>query len=75
MKCSVCNGTGLVGDSRKLGAALRLKRKKGRVSLCAIADRMGYSIGYVCDLEHGRRTWTESLKLQYELALSLEVKK
>jgi transcriptional regulator with XRE-family HTH domain len=75
MKCDKCNGSGNIPDHKKVGADLRLKRKRARVSLRAIARRLQFSPAYISDLELGRRNWTEQLKLGYELALSLEVKK
>jgi transcriptional regulator with XRE-family HTH domain len=75
MKCDKCNGTGILGDSRIIGARLRARRKRLRIALKAIAARLQISVGYLSDLEHGRRSWTEERVLHYELALSLEVKK
>jgi len=75
MKCNKCSGTGNIPDQKKVGADLRLKRKRARVSLRTMAEWLDFSPSYISDLELGRRNWTDTLKLNYEIALSLETKK
>lgn len=67
--CAHCDGTGQVPDSRKIGIQLRSARKKHRVGLREIARRLELSSGYLHDLEHGRRNWTEEMIRNYQAAL------
>jgi hypothetical protein len=57
--CKHCGGTGKVPDQVKLGFTMRVLR--GTESLRSFADRTGYSAAYLCDLENGKRRWTEKL--------------
>jgi len=57
--CKHCDGTGKVPDQVKLGANMRVLR--GTESLRSFASRTGYSAPYLCDLENGKRRWTEKL--------------
>lgn len=65
MKCNHCNGTGQVENFSKVGAALRLVRKRARISLNALANDLGFSPGYVSDLELGRRPFNATLRDDY----------
>jgi len=65
MKCDKCNGTGQLRDQREFGAEMRLKRKRARVSLRAMAEAMGFTPPYVSDLELGRRNWNSNLSEDY----------
>lgn len=56
--CPHCNGTGKVTDHAKLGARLQRKREKAGLTLREVGNAMGISIGYLSDLEHGRKPWT-----------------
>ena len=69
MKCKCCWGTGETLDHRGIGEKLRLQRKRARVSLQSVADELDKSVGYISDLEHGRRNWSEDLVNAYKLAL------
>lgn len=69
MKCKRCNGSGQEPDHRALGEVLRMQRKKLRVSLNDVAESMGFKPQYLCDLEHGRRSWNADLIAAYKKAL------
>ena len=47
-------------DSGKAATMIRKARKTNRISLEALSDKMGISISYLHELEHGRRNWTEA---------------
>lgn len=48
-----------VTDHAATGDALRQRRLKAGISLREMARRLGLSAPYLCDLEYGRRTWTQ----------------
>lgn len=58
-----------VPDHEKTGAMMRARRAKAKLSLRAIAARMGYSAPYICDLERGKRAWTDDKIERYLVAL------
>jgi transcriptional regulator with XRE-family HTH domain len=73
-KCSKCNGTGEIENPIEVGATMRAKRVTGvqvgnGQTLRAVARKMGFTASYICDLEQGRRAWSESLKKAYLKAL------
>ena len=70
VKCAHCNGTGKVPDSRKIGWELRTARKRVRIGLREMAAEIGVSSGYLHDLEHGRRNWTDKVLTDYNAALN-----
>jgi|WetSurMetagenome_2_1015567.scaffolds.fasta_scaffold15552_2 transcriptional regulator with XRE-family HTH domain len=45
------------------GSQLRYRRERSKISLRALASRMGISASYLCDLELGRRSSTEQLAM------------
>lgn len=56
--CPQCGGTGKVPDRRFVGEELRELRKKAGLTLQFVANSLGISTGYLCDLENGNRGWT-----------------
>ncbi len=62
LECPKCGGTGTLPDPREEGAKMRRAREKGGVSLHELARRTGLSVGYLSDLELGRRAWREVLR-------------
>ena len=70
-KCSHCNGTGKVTDHEKLGAQLQRLRLKAGLTLREVSASLKISIGYLSDLEHGRRPWTITKVEFYRRAIGL----
>lgn len=60
--CPRCGGTGYVTDPKVEGAEMRAKRTKRGIGLREAARRVGVSPAYLCDLEHGRRRWSQKLR-------------
>lgn len=67
--CPRCQGTGEVIDHAAIGAEMQAKRKASKMTLVQMGNLMGLSFSYICDLEHGRRNWSEELKSKYLAAL------
>lgn len=67
--CHHCSGSGKETDQIALGAEQRAKRKKAGLSLRQLAKLMCFTTPYVCDLELGRRRWSQKLLDKYEEAL------
>lgn len=63
--CQKCGGTGKQIDHDVLVA----KRHASGKTLSAVASKMGISIAYLSDMEHGRRNWSPDLLRRFELAL------
>jgi transcriptional regulator with XRE-family HTH domain len=49
---------------------LRLARKRKRISLRAVADKLHYTPAYLHDLELGRRAWNADLINKYKKAIA-----
>ena len=58
-----------VVDNMRTGAAAREARKRKRFKLGTIADRMGISDAYLCQLELGMANWTAEMFAKFETAL------
>lgn len=56
-------------DHTGTGVALRAKREIHSLTLETLAYRLGWSVGYLSDLERGRRNWTQERVNAYLLAL------
>lgn len=67
--CQHCAGTGKEPDHRQLGEDLRRFREWHEASLTAVAEELGLSKSYVCDLELGRRNWRMDLIDRYRAAV------
>lgn len=67
--CAKCDGTGRVTDHTALGADFQQKRRAAGYTLRQIASLMGISIGYLSDLEHGRKHWSLRQRVEYLSAL------
>ncbi len=74
--CQHCFGTGYEVDQIEVSGRLRATREASGLEASAVAEAMGISRGYICDLEYGRRLWTKDLRDKYaESILKLELKK
>src|SRR6266566_9195449 len=62
LECPRCGGTGVLPDPRLEGAEMRQAREDAGLSLRDLAKRTGLSVGYLSDLELGRRSWREELR-------------
>ncbi len=69
MKCEQCNGTGESLNHKELGRERREARVELGVSLRDMAELMGLSHSYLCQLELGRRAWGSTLLRRFDLAL------
>lgn len=58
-----------VTDDEKLGNIMRGMRKAAGLSLRAMAGALGFSAPYLCDLEFGRRAWTDEKVKSYIAAV------
>lgn len=67
--CPHCNGTGQLRDERALGETMKARRRAAKKVLRQVAESIGISIGYLSDLEHGRKKWSDKLLAQYNKAL------
>lgn len=68
--CPRCKGTGKVRDEAKLGGQMQERRKAANLTLREVSKQMGITIGYLCDLEHGRRIWSPKLQQSFQEAIS-----
>jgi len=57
-------------DQDGTAAAARRARQRARLPLREVARRMELSSGYLCDLELGRRHWSEELVQRFQAALA-----
>jgi len=57
-------------DQERTAQAARLARQRAGLRLREVARRMELSAGYVCDLELGRRHWSEELVQRFQAALA-----
>lgn len=67
--CGKCGGSGWIRDRRVEGAEWRERRQRAGKTLRAVAESMGYTLSYLCDLELGRRDWNMKLREEYREAL------
>jgi predicted transcriptional regulator len=63
--CPRCGGTGRIRDEAAFGAAVKAMRTGARVTLREVAAHTGLSVGYISDLEHGRKRWRGGLIIAY----------
>jgi hypothetical protein len=66
VKCKPCNGTGRVPDRRAIGKKFNAMRRDARLTLRAVAVKMGISISYLSDMEQGRKNWSRERVRQFE---------
>lgn len=69
--CAHCEGTGLVPDDSAIGEEMRALRLKQRFTLQHVAKQLRLSVGYISDLEHGRKAWTVTKIESYRRAIGL----
>lgn len=69
--CQSCHGTGKVTkiDTKRLGKLLKRLRIGSDITLRKISKEMKLSIGYINDLEQGRRAINHSIFMEYVFAL------
>lgn len=67
--CNCCNGAGKVPDPKAQGAMMKAERQAAKATQKEVAEQMGLSDNYICDLESGNRRWTEDLVTRYRTAL------
>lgn len=56
-------------NQREVSRELRSLRLKANLLAKQVGGEMGLTCGYLCDLEHGRRSWTSELVNRYRSAL------
>lgn len=66
--CHCCNGSGTELDHIAVGADLRTLRESKGLTLDHVSSRMKLSSPYLCDLERGRRNWTEDKVARFKKA-------
>jgi predicted transcriptional regulator len=64
--CDKCGGVGWLPAA----STLSRKRRKTGITARVIADFMGISPQYLCDLENGRRAWNYGLVEEFEKAIT-----
>lgn len=69
MACPRCDGTGLVYGMGRAGSILRAARRERGILLKDMAGRLRVSIGYLHDLEFGRRDLSASMAERYIVLL------
>lgn len=67
--CPHCEGTGKVIDHKVLGEASKLRRELYKIVLRELAKKMGISVGYLSDLEHGRKKWNSDLIKNFDRSI------
>lgn len=70
MRTLIATQSVIVPDHAATGQAMRARRKKAGLSLRETAERMDLSAPYLCDLELGRRAWSEALAARFVAALA-----
>lgn len=65
----------LVIDHVRTGDFYRELREKKGLSLRELGEMLNLSIGYISDLERGRRNWDEGLATKFDAILSTSSKK
>ena len=68
--CRHCRGTGKQLDHQLLGLLLREERQAAKLSLQAVADRLGISMCYLGELERGMKPWTIERAENFRRALN-----
>lgn len=69
MKPILVEKTVMIQDSAATGLALRTMRTSKSLSLRKVAERMTITPAYLCDLERGKRNWSEGLCKRFQEAL------
>ena len=59
--CEHCKGTGKGINHKEIGQRLRKRRMRAILKLREVAGEMGISVGYLSDLEQGRKHWSQDL--------------
>ncbi len=76
--CPYCQGTGRANDADDecIGLSVRSIRRRHEIAAADVAEVMGVSRQYVCDLELGRRPFSLELVKRYKRSVGaiLEVR-
>lgn len=67
--CPFCFGTGISTDQAKFGAAMRTQRLLHDKTLEQVAQSTGITVGYLANLELGRRRWRLPFVRKYQKAV------
>jgi len=67
--CPACKGTGRIVDNDDVAVKMRQRREDAGLSLRELARRLHLSIGYMSDLELGRRNWHPTIIKRVEAQL------
>jgi predicted transcriptional regulator len=67
--CPTCNGSGRITDNNDIAAKMRQRREAAGLSLRELARRLKLSVGYMSDLELGRRNWNAAIIKRVEAQL------
>jgi predicted transcriptional regulator len=67
VSCPRCGGRGVVDNPKAQGAKMRKVRDEAGVTLREVAAFMKLSVGYLSDMEHGRKAWSVR-KINFYLA-------
>lgn len=61
--CKACKGTGEIDKINHVdvGRYIRRLRKHAGLTQGQVSELTGYSVGYLCDLEYGRKDWRDEL--------------
>ena len=57
-------------DHAKIGINAMSLRKENGLTLREMSAKMGISISYLCDLEHGRKSWNKRLMISFIKGIS-----
>lgn len=68
--CRRCSGTGREPDARAIGTSVRRLREASGRSLRDVAEALGITASYLCDLELGRRLLSAQRLAQVRKELS-----
>lgn len=63
--CSKCNGTGRLPDPPEFGLKMRRERERAGIALRKMAANLDITPGFLCDMEHGRRSWTKDREMAF----------
>jgi len=68
--CRCCGGSGKELNDKIVGAQMRELRMQRGIAQAEVARRIGYRPPYICDLEAGKRRWSNSLIERYLEAIN-----
>jgi transcriptional regulator with XRE-family HTH domain len=71
LKCPTCEGKGSIDNPIFTGQKMRTLREGRGLTLRSMAGKVGISLSYLTDLEHGRRNWSPELIAKCHKALEI----